>query len=114
MEELVLPQGLSAQNDPERKVSAFSYESKKTSLKSRIILDWHPFSFLLEGEKVVSYASGTQSIDNTSFFFLPYGNCLMSEKLAQDGQYKSPFISTKILTGNVKFLFSRYPTCESL
>ncbi|WP_312175499.1 AraC family transcriptional regulator [Chryseobacterium sp.] len=111
MEELVLPQGLSSQSNAERKVFACSYESKKPSIKSRIILDWHLFSFLLEGEKVVSYASGTKGIDNTSFFFLPYGNCLMSEKLAQEGQYKSVllFVSKAVF----KDFFNSYPASKN-
>ncbi|MET0573616.1 MAG: hypothetical protein ABWZ79_19515, partial [Pedobacter agri] len=112
MEELILPQGLSSQNDTDRKVFAFSYESKIPSLKSRIILEWHLFCFRLEGEKVVSYASGTQSIGNDQFFFLPYGNCLMSEKLAQNGQYKSVLLFASKET--LKVFFNNYPASQIL
>ncbi len=112
MAELILPKGISSQSNTDRKVFAFSYESKKKSIKSRIVLDWHLFSFLMEGEKVVSYASGTLGIDNTSFFFLPYGNCLMSEKLAQGGQYKSVllFVSKEVF----KEFFNSYPASKDL
>ena len=89
MEDLLLPHGISTQNDIDKKVFALCYESSKTQLELRIILDRHLFSVLLEGEKVVSYASAPQIIDHTSSFFMPYGNCLMAEKLTHDGQYKS-------------------------
>lgn len=111
MQELPLPQDINLKNGTDKKVFALSYESNKSSIKSRIILDRHSFSFLMEGVKIVSYASGTQSINNKKFFFLPYGNCLMSEKLASNGKYKSLllFISKEVF----KDFFNNYSSPQS-
>jgi AraC family transcriptional regulator, exoenzyme S synthesis regulatory protein ExsA len=86
------------------------YHSNKASVKSRIILECHVFSFLLEGEKIVSYASGTKSIKSSSFFFLPAGNCLVSEKVAENGNYRSLlfFVSKKALSS----FFKSFPSCS--
>src|SRR6186713_1290329 len=102
MEETIMPQ-----DDHDRSVKVLTYTSGNSSIKNRIILDWHLFSFLVEGEKVVSYASGTKTITPDSFFFLPYGNCLMSEKIARNGLYKSVlmFVSRKALND----FFKHYP-----
>lgn len=67
-----------------------SYQSSaKTSIKTKITLDCHLFSFLLEGEKSVIYGGGTEKITPSHFLFLPSGNCLMSEKTASNGAYSS-------------------------
>lgn len=107
MEEIVMPQENEPTGDRDRSVRVITYASSNTSIKNRIILDWHLFSFLMEGEKVVSYASGTKTITPDSFFFLPYGNCLMSEKIARNGLYKSVlmFVSRKALND----FFKSYP-----
>ena len=88
MEKITLPQDLIKIREQE-KIAIFPYLSNNSSLKTRIILDWHLFSFLQKGTKTVSYASGTETINPDSFFFLPSGNCLMSEKIAKNGTYKS-------------------------
>lgn len=67
----------------------YPYSSSRSSLKTRIVLDWHLFSFLQQGTKTVSYASGTEAINPDRFLFLPSGNCLMSEKSADNGKYRS-------------------------
>ncbi|ASZ13941.1 AraC family transcriptional regulator [Chitinophaga pendula] len=70
-------------------VSCMAYHSNKASLKTRISLSSHLFSFLQEGEKIVNYADGTTRIVPSQFMFLPVGNCLMSEKIADNGHYRS-------------------------
>lgn len=102
IEQILLPYDLVS--TPSGEVFAMSYQSEKERYRSRIVLDWHLFSFLLEGEKTVSYASGTQRITPTSFFFLPSGNCLMTEKTATNGSYKSIvlFVTTKALSNFFK------------
>ncbi len=67
----------------------FPHRSEQSSMKNRIVLDAHLFSFLQEGEKSVHYAGGSQTITPDHFFFLPSGNCLMSEKTATNGNYRS-------------------------
>lgn len=82
-------------NDPtpahhfDDEVICMSYHSNKASLKTRISLSSHLFSFLQEGEKIVNYADGATRIVPSQFMFLPVGNCLMSEKIADNGHYRS-------------------------
>lgn len=85
IQELYLPQGLVT--DIPGGVFALPYRTDKVAQKARIVLEWHLFNFLMEGEKAVSYASGTQRLGAEGFFFLPAGNCLMSEKTADNGRY---------------------------
>lgn len=68
-------------------VFALPYRTGNVNQKARIVLEWHLFNFLMEGEKSVSYATGTQRLGAEGFFFLPAGNCLMSEKVADNGKY---------------------------
>lgn len=98
MEEIFLPHDLFPQVTGEAFFT--SYNSAKPSPRSRITLDWHIFSFLQEGEKTVRYASYLQTISNSSFLFLPAGKCLMSEKSAPNGSYRSMlfFVSKKALS----------------
>jgi len=66
------------------------YQSAVVSVKSRIVLSHHLFNFLLAGEKSVYYTGSKAVIDPSKFILLSSGNCLMSEKTAdQNGLYKS-------------------------
>lgn len=82
---MYLPQGLVPHIPGE--VFALPYRTGQVNQKARIVLEWHLFNFLMEGEKSVSYATGTQRLGAEGFFFLPAGNCLMSEKVASNGNY---------------------------
>lgn len=71
-------------------VSLLRYHSEAASMKNRITLRQHMFSFLLEGEKTVHYAGTRVSIRPDQFLLLSAGNCLMSEKTASPaGSYRS-------------------------
>ena len=89
MKEIILPNEISDESCLGEDVIVIPYESKKTSIKTKIILDYYLFSFIIEGEKTVDFASGTLSINNENFLFLPYGKSLMSERLAHHGHYRS-------------------------
>lgn len=100
MKEFFLPHDFFGENKLIQDVVIYPYISREASTKNRIILDWHLFSFVTDGEKRVTYAAGTRSITNTNFLFLPAGNCLMSERVADNGLYKAilMFVSRKTLT----------------
>lgn len=88
-------------------VSIFSYHSNLSSANSRITLQQNMFSFLLEGEKTVSYAGSTVRIKPGEFLLLSAGNCLMSQKIAlENGIYRSILLSfdTSVLSD----FFSRH------
>jgi len=75
-------------------ISIFSYHSDVVTINSRVELRQNLFSFLLEGNKSVSYAEAQVKIDPNQFLLLSSGNCLMSEKIAATGgRYRSILIS---------------------
>lgn len=91
-----------------QEVYILKYNSTVTSRKSQITLQYHLFSFLSEGEKLVVYPGSTIGIDPTQFLLLSTGNCLMSEKnAAANGTYRSTmlFFSDKALVA----FFLKYP-----
>ena len=77
------------------------YNSGTSTISSKIKLDQHLFSFLLEGNKSVQYAGAKVTINPSQFFLLSAGNCLMSEKICTpNGQYRSIlfFFGDELLT----------------
>ena len=90
MKEFILPDNLlNGASFTTYQAVCFPHSTGQSSVKNRIILEAHLFSFLQEGEKSVFYAGGSQTITPEHFFFLPSGNCLMSEKTAVNGCYRS-------------------------
>jgi AraC-like DNA-binding protein len=94
--------------EPKLHENAFfmAYHSRKISTNIKIRLGYHAFIFVMEGKKTVTYASGSVTADAGHFFFLPSGNCLMSEKIASSGTYRSVllFISCEALADCLKAL----------
>lgn len=82
------------------------YTSCRATNNEKIVLGYHAFIFVIEGKKAVSYTYGTKTADPDHFLFLPAANCLMSEKTALNGQYKSLllFISRQAMTDSLKAL----------
>ncbi|WP_082455799.1 helix-turn-helix domain-containing protein [Hymenobacter sp. AT01-02] len=84
------------------------YTTALSSGRTKVTLRYHLFSFLLEGEKVVTYPTATTRITPGQFLLLPAGNCLTSEKLAGPvSAYRSLmlFFSDEALTD----FFTKYP-----
>ncbi|WP_421943240.1 helix-turn-helix domain-containing protein [Pedobacter sp.] len=84
-----------------KEVSIIRYHTDASSVNSRINLEQHLFTFLLEGGKRVSYAGKQETISPEQFMLLSTGNCLMSEKTASSGgQYRSIllFFDKELLT----------------
>ena len=96
----------------EEQITIVDYRSKQPSVNSRIRLQQHLFSFLMEGEKVVFYAGRKVRIQPNQFLLLSAGNCLMSEKLASgNGRYRSVlFFFDNRLVGD---FLARHPIVES-
>ncbi|UOQ53305.1 helix-turn-helix domain-containing protein [Hymenobacter cellulosivorans] len=84
------------------------YTTALSSVRTKVTMRYHLFSFLLEGEKVVTYPTATKRITPGQFLLLPAGNCLTSEKLSgPDDTYRSVllFFSDEALTD----FFHKYP-----
>lgn len=89
-------------------VSIINYSSFEESSKVRVTLNQNVFSFLREGFKLVSYFDKNAQVDTTKFALLSAGNCLMSEKRAdENGEYKSTMF---LFDNNVlASFFLKYP-----
>jgi AraC-like DNA-binding protein len=84
---------LSSENTPD--VVQHSYTSNTAIERSQIQLTHHLISFLQEGEKIVLLPQETVTIDAESFLLLSEGQCLMTEKLSVEQQYRSHLLFFK-------------------
>lgn len=76
--------------EPDRDVlSTYSYVSNEKAQRNKILLQENFINFLEKGEKVVHYANKATTITNTQFAILSSNNCLMTEKLSVDNEYRS-------------------------
>jgi AraC-like DNA-binding protein len=76
--------------EPDRDVlSTYSYVSNEKAQRNKILLQENFINFLEKGEKVVHYANKATTITNTQFAILSSNNCLMTEKLSVDKEYRS-------------------------
>mgnify|MGYP004512996363 CR=1 FL=1 len=69
--------------------SLTDYISDKHTVRNKIFLPQHLISFLEQGEKVVYYADNKTTITDNQFAILSSGNCLMTEKLPVENNYRS-------------------------
>lgn len=90
-------------------VRIINYDSKADEIvRSKIILQQHLFSLLLEGHKSVHTASKHLHIDNSRFLLLTSGHYLMTEKtVSPQGNYRSILLFFTQQT--ISNFFARYP-----
>lgn len=69
--------------------STFDYISYQKTSRNKIFLPQNLVSLLEQGEKVVYYADNKITITNNQFAILSSGNCLMTEKLPVNNNYRS-------------------------
>lgn len=67
------------------KVFITGHRSDIATTKNQITLDYHLFSFLVEGRKIVYTSGGAIEVAPTDFVLIPSGNCLMSELISSEG-----------------------------
>lgn len=72
--------------------STYEYVSYQETSRNKIFLPQNFISFLEQGEKVVHYANHKITITNSQFAILSSGNCLMTEKLPVDNEYRSTML----------------------
>lgn len=65
------------------------YVSRKPAQRNKIVLQHHFINFLEEGEKIIHYANNATIVTNSHFAILSANNCLMTEKLSVDKEYRS-------------------------
>jgi len=69
--------------------SIHHYVSDLKAVKSKIFLSQNIISFLEQGEKIVHYADSKTTITSDHFAILSSGNCLITEKLPVNNDYRS-------------------------
>lgn len=89
-------------------LSVSSYVSHKPAQRNKIVLQRNFVNFLERGEKVLHYASKATVVKDSHFVILSSNNCLMTEKLSIDKQYRSTlfFFNNEHLTS----FFRKYAT----
>ena len=89
-------------------LSVSSYVSHKPAQRNKIVLQRNFINFLERGEKVLHYANKATVVEDSHFAILSSNNCLMTEKLSVDKEYRSTlfFFSNKHLTS----FFFKYDT----
>jgi hypothetical protein len=98
MNTIILPDDLSLENS--QLVEVFDYSTSKHITKQQIILNQNIFSFLIEGTKEIFFDNSTLFINDSKFLVMKSGNCLMTEKLSGDSNYRSVvlFFKNEILS----------------
>jgi AraC-like DNA-binding protein len=71
------------------KTVVWRYSATQPGSKTRVSVNKNLFSFLLEGEKIVHLPGETIRIGAGEFLLIAGGNCLMTEKLSNTGEYRS-------------------------
>jgi AraC family transcriptional regulator, exoenzyme S synthesis regulatory protein ExsA len=63
------------------------YQITKSTVKNRVVLTTHMFSFLTEGTKEIVMGNAGVKFDKKDFVLVASGKCFMSEKLSHQGRY---------------------------
>ena len=81
-------------------LSVSNYVSNKPAQRNKIVLQFNFINFLEKGEKVLHYANKATVVKDSHFVILSSNNCLMTEKLSVDKEYRSTlfFFSNEHLT----------------
>ena len=111
MVDYVLPYDLLSTSLPDAKgeVQILAYESQTLSNadKNKVHLDQYLFSIVIAGEKGVYYPTKKAYIHSTHFLLLSPAHCLMTEKIASDGWFKSVLVFFDKVS--LKAFFLKYP-----
>lgn len=63
------------------------YRISKGTIKNRVVLTTHMFSFLTEGSKEIVMGNAAVKLDKKDFVLVTAGKCFMSEILSDEGNY---------------------------
>ncbi|MEN9337669.1 MAG: hypothetical protein RLZZ500_2656 [Bacteroidota bacterium] len=70
-------------------VVSLNYNVQEAHSKTKITLHHNVVSLILEGKKELAYNNTTQIVDANHFVLVKNGNCLMSEHLSKEHQFRS-------------------------
>lgn len=75
--------------DVSNELLILDYHATNDKLKNRVVLKKNVFSFLQEGTKGVITGEKTTTINNDQFLIMGGGNCLMTENISENNNYRS-------------------------
>src|SRR4030095_1410077 len=89
MKEFNIPQYFTGEEKEIPSAYIFPYRVDKSTVKNRVVLTTHMFSFLKEGDKEIVTGDDTIKLNNTEFVLITAGKCFMSEKISGKGSYST-------------------------
>src|SRR4030095_14880199 len=92
MNEYNIPKFFTGEKKDIPSVSIFRYLTNKSTVKNRIVLTTHMFSFLTEGSKEIVMGNATIKLDNKEFVLITAGKCFMSEKISDENEYSTTLL----------------------
>lgn len=73
-------------------VVSLNYNVQEAHRKTKITLHHNVVSLILEGKKELAHNNTTQIVDDKHFILVRNGNCLMSEHLSKEHQFRSVLV----------------------
>jgi len=89
MKEFNIPKYFLAGQKEIPSTSILPYRAEKTTIKNKVVLTTHMFSFVKEGSKEIVMGDATIKLNNTRFVLITAGKCFMSEKISDQGNYST-------------------------
>src|SRR4030095_10784065 len=89
MKEFNIPQYFTGEEKEIPSAYIFPYRVNKSTVKNRVVLTTHMFSFLKEGNKEIVTGDVTVKLNKTEFVLITAGKCFMSEKISDKGSYST-------------------------
>jgi AraC family transcriptional regulator, exoenzyme S synthesis regulatory protein ExsA len=79
----------------------FNYKASSESEKNKVIFKKNVFNFPISGKKIIHTFGKSHSIDNSQAILIKNGNCLTTEKYAENGLFNSLiiFFDSKCIEG---------------
>jgi AraC family transcriptional regulator, exoenzyme S synthesis regulatory protein ExsA len=70
----------------------FPYQVNKNTIKNRVVLTTHLFSFLMEGSKEIVMGDAIIKLDKTKFALVTAGKCFMSETISDEEKFATTLL----------------------
>jgi AraC family transcriptional regulator, exoenzyme S synthesis regulatory protein ExsA len=92
MNEFNLPKDFLGQKAKQQLAFVHPYRADKSTIKNRVVLTTHLFSFLTEGSKEIIMGDEKIRFDTSQFALVTAGKCFMSEKISDRNNYASTLL----------------------
>ncbi|CAL2055815.1 AraC family transcriptional regulator [Tenacibaculum sp. 190524A05c] len=82
-----VPESYTTSNDVNKNLFIYDLKMTEASIKTKVNLNMHMFSFLQVGKKQVHFPDSSVIVDNKQSLLVKKGNCLWSELLDKENTY---------------------------